>query len=168
MLRVTTLYASSASATAAYCTRYLAAPGAARARALRTDPRMSKTAFVLEAKFYSKTVRLRTGREFLGLGVDLGVPSTFFVSSAPSESVHRMLSHRQRRGHFDVVPGVAQEGEFPRESRDPASRLPGTRLASNRNRGRSGRPDAPARHASRNAGWAPHNVACIVGRGGVG
>jgi hypothetical protein len=85
---------------------------AARARALLTDPRVPKTAIVIEAKFYSSNVRLRTGREFLGLGVDFGADATVFVSSAPSNSVHRLLSYRKRPSHFELVPGAAQETEL--------------------------------------------------------
>lgn len=85
---------------------------AARARALSTDPRISKACAVLEAKFFGSNVRLRTGREFLGLGVDFGSDAVIFVSSAPGTSVHRLLSYRKRPSHFELVPGSAQEGEL--------------------------------------------------------
>lgn len=85
---------------------------ATRARILNTNPRIGRTALAIEAKFYATNVRLRTGREFLGLGVDLGVDSTVFASSAPGESVHRMFSYRKRPSHFELVPGSNQEAEF--------------------------------------------------------
>jgi hypothetical protein len=85
---------------------------AARARALSTDPRVSKTCAVLEAKFFGSNVRLRTGREFLGLGVDFGSDAVIFVSSAPGTSVHRLLSYRKRPSHFELVPASVQEAEL--------------------------------------------------------
>ncbi len=85
---------------------------AARARALNTDPRVNKAALVIEAKFHASNIRLRTGREFLGLGVDLGSDTAVFVSSSPSTSVHRLLSYRKRPGHFELIPGAAQEAEL--------------------------------------------------------
>jgi hypothetical protein len=84
----------------------------AKARVQQSDPRVSRAAIVIEAKFYSSNVRLRTGREFLGLVADFGGGSTIFVSSAPGSSVHRLLSYRSRSAHFGLVPNSAQEGEL--------------------------------------------------------
>jgi hypothetical protein len=85
---------------------------AARARVQRDDPRINRAAVVIEAKFYSSSVRLRTGREFLGLVSDLGGSSSIFVSSSPGGSVHRLLSHRRRSAHFELIPKSAQENEL--------------------------------------------------------
>jgi hypothetical protein len=85
---------------------------AARARVQQDDPRINKTAVVMEAKFYSSNVRLRTGREFLGLASDLGGSSSIFVSSSPGGSVHKLLSHRHRSAHFELIPRSAQENEL--------------------------------------------------------
>lgn len=85
---------------------------AARARALHADPRVSRTAVVIEAKFHSANVGLRTGREFLGLVVDLGGGPPIFVSSSPGTSAHRLLSYRKRSGHFELTPGSNQQNEL--------------------------------------------------------
>ncbi len=90
----------------------LDATEAARARALRIDPRANQAAVLLEAKFHGSNIRLRTGREFLGLATDLGAASPIFVSSSPGASVHRLLSYRKRSGHFGLIPGGAQENEL--------------------------------------------------------
>lgn len=84
----------------------------ARARVQQSDPRVNRAAVVIEAKFYSSNVRLRTGREFLGLVADFGAGPTIFVSSAPGSSVHRLLSYRSRSGHFELIPKSAQESEL--------------------------------------------------------
>src|SRR6266508_1496473 len=57
---------------------------AARARALQSDPRVNRAAVVIEAKFHGSNIRLRTGREFLGLVADLGGGPPIFVSSSPT------------------------------------------------------------------------------------
>jgi hypothetical protein len=85
---------------------------AARARALRNDPSVKRAAVVIEAKFHGSNIRLRTGREFLGLVVDLGGGPPIFVSSSPGTSVHRLLSYRRRSGHFELIPGSTQENEL--------------------------------------------------------
>lgn len=90
----------------------LDATEAARARALRIDPRANTAAVIIEAKFHGANIRLRTGREFLGLVTDLGAAAPIFVSSSPGASVHRLLSYRKRAGHFDLIPGGAQENEL--------------------------------------------------------
>lgn len=84
----------------------------ARARVQQTDPRVSRAAIVIEAKFYSSNVRLRTGREFLGLVADFGGAPTIFVSSAPGSSVQRLLSYRSRSAHFELAPNSVQESEL--------------------------------------------------------
>jgi hypothetical protein len=90
----------------------LEASEGARARVQQIDPRVSKAAVVIEAKFHSSNVRLRTGREFLGLASDLGGSSSIFVSSSPGASVHRLLSYRSRSAHFELVPESTQENEL--------------------------------------------------------
>jgi hypothetical protein len=85
---------------------------AARARVQQNDPRVNKAAVVIEAKFHSSNVRLRAGREFLGLVADLGGGSSIFVSSSPGISVHRLLSHRSRSAHFELIPDSTQENEL--------------------------------------------------------
>jgi hypothetical protein len=85
---------------------------AARARVRRDDPRSSLAAIIIEAKFYAANVRLRTGREFLGLSTDIGSGKPIFVSSSPGPSVHQLLSHRRRAGHFGLIPGSIQENEL--------------------------------------------------------
>jgi hypothetical protein len=85
---------------------------AARARVQQNDPRVNKAAVVIEAKFHSSNVRLRTGREFLGLAADLGGGSSIFVSSSPGASVHRLLSYRSRSAHFELIPESIQENEL--------------------------------------------------------
>jgi hypothetical protein len=85
---------------------------AARARVQQNDPRVNQAAIVIEAKFYSTNVRLRTGREFLGLVADFGSGSPIFVSSSPGGSVHRLLSYRSRSGHFELIPESTQENEL--------------------------------------------------------
>jgi hypothetical protein len=85
---------------------------AARSRALRIDPRIGQVATIIEAKFHGANIRLRTGREFLGLVADLGGGPPIFVSSSPGVSVHRLLSYRKRSGHFSLTPGAPQEAEL--------------------------------------------------------
>lgn len=85
---------------------------AVKARVLQIDPRVSQTAVVIEAKFHGSNVRPRAGREFLGLVTDLGAGPSIFVSSSPGPSVHRLLSHRKRSGHFELIPGSPQENEL--------------------------------------------------------
>jgi hypothetical protein len=85
---------------------------AARARVLRTDPRVGQAAVMIEAKFYGSNVGLRTGREFLGLVTDVGGGPAIFVSSSPGTRVHRLLSSRRRSGHFELIPGSTQESEL--------------------------------------------------------
>ena len=85
---------------------------AARARVQQNDPRVNQAAVAIEAKFYSSNVRLRTGREFLGLAADFGGGSSIFVSSSPGGSVHRLLSYRNRSAHFELVPESTQESEL--------------------------------------------------------
>jgi len=90
----------------------LEATEAARARVQQIDPRVNQAAVIIEAKFHGSNVRLRTGREFLGLAVDLGGGPSIFVSSSPGSSVHRLLSYRNRSGHFELIPGSTQENEL--------------------------------------------------------
>ena len=85
---------------------------AARARALHVDPQVKFATVVVEAKFHGANVRLRTGREFLGLTTDIGTTPTIFVASTGGGSVHRLLSHRKRAGHFNLIPGAQQEHEL--------------------------------------------------------
>ena len=85
---------------------------AARARVQRSDPRVNQAAVVIEAKFYSSNVRLRTGREFLGLVTDLGGGPPIFVASSPGGSVHRLLSYRSKSAHFELIPESPQENEL--------------------------------------------------------
>jgi len=85
---------------------------AARERVRRVAPRRSQTAVIIKAKLHGSNVRLRTGREFLGLGTDLAAGSPIFIASSPGASVHQMLSHRHRSGHFGLIPGSAQENEL--------------------------------------------------------
>jgi hypothetical protein len=85
---------------------------AARSRVQQNDPRINKSAVMIEAKFYSSNVRLRTGREFLGLVADFGGGSSIFVSSSPGGSVHRLLSYRGRSAHFELIPKSTQENEL--------------------------------------------------------
>lgn len=85
---------------------------AARARVQRSDPRVNRAAVIIEAKFYSSSVRLRTGREFLGLVTDLGSGSPIFVASSPGDSVHRLLSYRSKSAHFELIPESIQENEL--------------------------------------------------------
>jgi hypothetical protein len=85
---------------------------AARARVQQINPRVSQAAVVIEAKFHGSNIRLRAGREFLGLAVDLGSGPSIFVSSSPGTSVHRLLSYRNRSGHFELIPGAIQENEL--------------------------------------------------------
>lgn len=85
---------------------------AARARVQQIDPRVNQTAVVIEAKFYSSNVRLRSGREFLGLVADFGGGSPIFVSSSSGGSVHRLLSYRNRSAHFELIPESNQENEL--------------------------------------------------------
>jgi hypothetical protein len=85
---------------------------AARSRVQRSDPRVNKAAVVIEAKFYSSNVRLRTGREFLGLVTDLGGSRPIFVASSPGDSVHRLLSYRSKPAHFELIPQSPQENEL--------------------------------------------------------
>jgi hypothetical protein len=85
---------------------------AARARVRRSDPRVNQAAVVIEAKFYSSSVRLRTGREFLGLVIELGGGPPIFVASSPGGTVHRLLSHRSKSAHFDLIPESPQENEL--------------------------------------------------------
>jgi hypothetical protein len=85
---------------------------AGRARVERSDPRVNKAAVVIEAKFYSSNVRLRTGREFLGLAADLGGGAAIFVASSPGGSVHQLLSYRKKSAHFELIPSSAQENEL--------------------------------------------------------
>jgi hypothetical protein len=83
-----------------------------RARALQTDPRVKRAAVVIEAKFHAANIRLRTGREFLGLVAEMGGGAPSFVSSSPGASVHKLLSHRSRSGHFELIPGSNQQNEL--------------------------------------------------------
>jgi hypothetical protein len=85
---------------------------AARARVQHNDPRVNQAAVVIEAKFYSSNVRLRSGREFLGLVADFGGGSPIFVSSSSGRSVHRLLSYRNRSAHFELIPESTQENEL--------------------------------------------------------
>lgn len=85
---------------------------AARARVRHEDPRFSEAAVVIEAKFYGANVHLRTGREFLGLAAEVGSDRPIFVSNSPGLSVHQILSHRRRSGHFELTPGSVQENEL--------------------------------------------------------
>jgi len=85
---------------------------AAKARVQRNDPRVNQAAVVIEAKFYSSSVRLRTGREFLGLVTDLGGGPPIFVASSPGGSVHRLLSYRSKSAHFELIPESTQENEL--------------------------------------------------------
>lgn len=80
---------------------------AANARARQVDPSASSTAVVIEAKFHSSDVRLRFGREFLGLATDIRGDRSIFVSSSPGLKVQRLLRSR-RPGHFEVIPGSNQ------------------------------------------------------------
>lgn len=85
---------------------------AARARVQQVDPRVSRAAVAIEAKFHSTNVRLRAGREFLGLVTDFGGGPSIFVSSSPGGSVHRLLSYRSRSAHFELIPESTQENEL--------------------------------------------------------
>jgi hypothetical protein len=84
----------------------------ARARVQRIDPRVNRAVVIIEAKFYSSTVRLGTGRDFLGLVTDLGSRPPVFVASSPGGSVHQLLSYRGKSAHFGLTPSSAQESEL--------------------------------------------------------
>lgn len=87
----------------------LDATEAATARARRVDPRADKAIVVIEAKFHAADVRLRFGREFLGLAKDIPGERAIFVSSSPGPKVQKLLKGN-RPGHFEVTPGSNQDG----------------------------------------------------------
>lgn len=67
-------------------------------------PKKSNTILTAECKFYTGNLGINLAREFLGVTVDLGRDSRFFVSNSDGKSLDRVLAHHKRERFLGLSP----------------------------------------------------------------
>jgi hypothetical protein len=81
-------------------------------RADREDPRAAKVPLAAEAKYYSISLHLSLGGEFIGFSSEIrGQGAVSFVSNSDSASVSRLLASKGGAWHHNVL--VAQSSVEP-------------------------------------------------------
>jgi len=75
----------------------------------RLAPRSSKIILNIEAKFYTSSLTLNLGRSFLGLTSDLSSHRSFFVTNSSSDSIEKLLSHKNKPWDNNIKPGSINE-----------------------------------------------------------
>ncbi len=73
-------------------------------RSSLAHPRSSKMLLSVECKFYSSNLSIAIGRGFLGLSKDLQAKNRYFVSSATSSSVEKLISYHKANWECPVIP----------------------------------------------------------------
>jgi hypothetical protein len=99
---------------------------ALRCRNFDLDPLGRDAELMMEAKYYTNPVGLGTGREFLGLRVDVSAKQKVFVATIASDSVTSLLSGKKVPHDVGVLPRRRGEtsllGLIERTLRDYRSR----------------------------------------------
>jgi hypothetical protein len=72
-------------------------------------PRSSKIVLAIEAKYYSVTIPLRLGREFLGLTRDLSAACAFFVMNRDGGTAEKLLAHKGQFWEHYITPSMPGE-----------------------------------------------------------
>lgn len=75
-----------------------------RSGARTLAPRSARVRIAVEAKYYTVSLALELGREFLGLVRDLSSDNAFFVFNRNAESVERLLAHKKQQWEHNIVP----------------------------------------------------------------
>ena len=70
----------------------------------RVAPRSAKVILAIEAKYYSASVPLGLGREFLGLTRDLSTRNAFFVVNRDAGSLKKLLTHKREMWEHNITP----------------------------------------------------------------
>lgn len=73
-------------------------------RRTRVHPKKANTVLTAECKFYTGTLGIELGRQFLGVTADLGTEGRFFLSNSDGRSVDRVLAHHKRQRFFGLSP----------------------------------------------------------------
>jgi hypothetical protein len=90
----------------------LRASSAQRCRQLRIDPSSREALLVVEGKYYTTPVTLGTGRQFLGLDVDLSAKTKVLAATVTSLSVVNLLEGRSKQYEVGVLPGRKPERDI--------------------------------------------------------
>lgn len=90
----------------------LRASSAQRCRELRIDPPSREALLVVEGKYYTTPVILGTGRQFLGLDVDLSAKTKILAATVTSSSVVNLLVGRGKQYEVGVLPGRKPERDI--------------------------------------------------------
>ncbi|WP_328345225.1 hypothetical protein [Micromonospora sp. NBC_00421] len=85
---------------------------AQRCRQLGIDPASHDAILVIEGKYYTTPLTLGTGREFLGLEVDLSARFKVFAATITNPSVIHLLEGRKRTYEVGVLPGRKAERDI--------------------------------------------------------
>lgn len=85
---------------------------AQRCRQLGIDPASHDAILVVEGKYYTTPVTLGTGREFLGLEVDLSANFKIFAATIVNRSVVHLLQGRKKLYEAGVLPGRKAEHDM--------------------------------------------------------
>jgi hypothetical protein len=85
---------------------------AQRCRQLGIDPASHDAILVAEGKYYTTPLTLGTGREFLGLEVDLSARFKIFSATITNPSVVHLLEGRKRLYEVGVLPGRKAERDM--------------------------------------------------------
>lgn len=90
----------------------LPASDARRCRLLGIDPPSHDAILVVEGKYYTTPVTLGTGRQFLGLDVDLSARLKVLAATVTSSSVVHLLEARRKVYEVGVLPGRKAEHDL--------------------------------------------------------
>jgi hypothetical protein len=90
----------------------LPASDAQRCRQLGIDPPSHDAILVVEGKYYTTPVSLGTGRQFLGLDVDLSARVIVLAATVTSSSVVHLLEGRRKLYEVGVLPGRKAERDL--------------------------------------------------------
>lgn len=71
---------------------------------VKVAPRASRVIISAEAKFYTSSLGLELGREFLGHTMDVRSDKSFFVTNCTSTSIAKLLSSKKRFWDHNIQP----------------------------------------------------------------
>lgn len=77
---------------------------ARQCRRNRIDPTMAAVRLLAECKYYGRTLPLRIGREYLGLGTEFSIRVKALVASADNDQIHRMVKRHRGMTAFETTP----------------------------------------------------------------
>jgi hypothetical protein len=77
---------------------------AQQCRRNQIDPTMAAVRLLAECKYYGRTLPLRIGREYLGLGTEFSIRVKALVANAKNDQIHRMVKRHRGMTAFETTP----------------------------------------------------------------